>query len=98
LLRIPLTAPPRADLTAMIQGDAWTLTMHQRDPSWGVAEKSVAVFMVQFTESRRERWIHVIGVASGIAGPPVVAGGGGPRHRIALRPCGTRLCLHDVHL
>lgn len=73
LLRIPLTAPARADLVALIQSGGWMLTMNQADTTWGVAERAGAAFMVQFTDSRRERWIYVAAIAEGAAGHGVVS-------------------------
>ncbi len=78
LLRLPMTAPARPELIAMIRGGGWSLTMTQADTSMGVAEKEGAAFVVQFTDTRRERWIYVAAVSGGSATQSVAQGTSAP--------------------
>jgi len=78
VLRIPLTAPPRAELVALIQRGGWTLTMNQSSPTWGIAEKAGTTLIVEFIDSRRDRWIYVAAIAERVPGQDVVVTGSTP--------------------
>jgi len=78
VLRIPLTAPPRAELVALIRSGGWTLNMNQSNPTWGIAEKAGVALMVEFIDSKRDRWLYVAAIAERGPGRAVAVSGATP--------------------
>jgi hypothetical protein len=78
VLRIPLTAPAQAELVALIQSGGWTLTMNPPTATWGIAERAGSRMIVEFLDSKRDRWIYVAAIAAPVAGQDIAMMGGAP--------------------
>ena len=68
VFRLPMSAPPQAQLVEALQRAGWTVTMDPSTPSTGVAVRSgVPSVMISFIDGRKDRWLYAADLAPAAA-------------------------------